>query len=330
MEPSSLTWLEKHRPTEVSSLLIPDHIRELIAGYVSNRTLPHLLIHGESGTGKTSAVGALVHALIPDKRQRPLQVLTMNASTERGIKTIRNRVKVFVSTKVEVPVDAFCFKVVVMDEADTLTDESQFALRRIIEDYSDSTRFILICNYIHHIIDPIQSRCCIVLFPQLTKNSKMCLIQNISSAEGLVLSDEERDEMSDENDIRKIIVRLSQYTPDTISVSEKKDELIGQSMSSRVSVAIHGWMNGPLAAPVDDYYMRLYYEIYEMVLFNYDPTVWIDVISSIVYDSPTFEDDKKRKMLEQITQVAIWINQRTNMKVAIVGLVLRLLSLSSE
>jgi len=155
-------WTEKYRPKTLDEIVGQEPIVERLKGFLVERDLPHLLLSGPAGTGKTTAILAFAHDLYGGQLQG--NFLELNASDERGIDIVRNRVKDFARTK---PLGSAQFKIITLDEADSLTRDAQHALRRTMERYAASCRFCLICNYSSKIIEPIQSRCAILRFPRL-------------------------------------------------------------------------------------------------------------------------------------------------------------------
>ena len=151
-----LPWVEKFRPQELSEIISNTEIIDTLKDYVKKEYLPHLLICGPSGTGKTSVIVACAKELYGES----FSVMTMhiNASEERGIEVIRNKVKDFVMTKNFGP-KKIHFKLVILDEADAMTISAQGMLRRMIEDFTGTARFCLICNKLKNIDPSIQSRC---------------------------------------------------------------------------------------------------------------------------------------------------------------------------
>eukprot|EP01015_Nassula_variabilis_P015103 TRINITY_DN2260_c0_g1_i2.p2 TRINITY_DN2260_c0_g1~~TRINITY_DN2260_c0_g1_i2.p2 ORF type:complete len:175 (-),score=40.32 TRINITY_DN2260_c0_g1_i2:62-586(-) len=156
-------WLEKYRPKTLEEVQgNPDTITQLKV-IAEEGNVPHMILVGPPGIGKTSSILCLARTLLKDQFQAA--VLELNASDERGIDVVRDRIKSFAQKKVTLPEGLH--KIIILDEADSLTDGAQQALRMIISDYSDTTRFVLSCNDSTKLIDAIQSRCAILRFAKL-------------------------------------------------------------------------------------------------------------------------------------------------------------------
>ena len=157
-----MMWIKKYRPKTIDEIISQDETKTRLKGFVESKSLPHLLFAGPPGTGKTSTVITLATEIFGEGNISG-NLLELNASDDRGIDIIRNEVKDFAKT---LPIDA-PFKIISLDEADALTSAAQHALRRTMEKYVSSSRFVLLCNYPGKIIEPIQSRCAFFRFQRL-------------------------------------------------------------------------------------------------------------------------------------------------------------------
>ncbi|KAJ9067050.1 Subunit of heteropentameric Replication factor C (RF-C) [Entomophthora muscae] len=150
----NLPWVEKYRPNTLNDLVSQKDIVDTISRFMESGKLPHLLFYGPPGTGKTSTILACARQLY-DKNISSM-VLELNASDDRGISVVREQIKDFASTQL---IQKGGFKLVILDEADAMTNAAQSALRRVIEKYTTNVRFCIICNYVSKIIPAVQSRC---------------------------------------------------------------------------------------------------------------------------------------------------------------------------
>ena len=181
----STIWTEKYRPQTFDEVKGQEQIVEKLRAFVQSNAMPHLLFSGPAGVGKTTLSLVIAKTLFGQNWRS--NTLELNASDERGIDIVRTKVKDFARTRAmgNVP-----FKLIYLDESDALTKDAQQALRRTMENYTKTCRFILSCNYSSKIIDPIQSRCAIFRFRPLPKEDIMILINDICNKENLQMSDE--------------------------------------------------------------------------------------------------------------------------------------------
>ncbi len=178
-------WTEKYRPSKFEEVMGQQEILKRVRSLVQSLNIPHLLFAGPAGTGKSTLALIIVKELFKDSWRE--NYLELNASDQRGIDVVRQQVKDFARTKA---MENVPFKVIFLDEADALTQEAQQALRRTMENYTNTCRFIMSCNYSSRIIDPIQSRCVVFRFKLLEKKDISNVIKKIAEKEKLKLSDD--------------------------------------------------------------------------------------------------------------------------------------------
>ncbi|MBN1323474.1 MAG: replication factor C small subunit [Methanotrichaceae archaeon] len=173
-------WIEKYRPDSLDQIVGQEEIVKRLRSYVASGNLPHLLFSGPPGVGKTAAAISTVKDIYGEGWRN--NFIELNASDERGIDVVRHKVKDFARMA---PLGGAEFKVIFLDEADALTSDAQSALRRTMERYSATCRFILSCNYSSKIIEPIQSRCAVYRFRSLSEEAVERRIAYIAEREGL-------------------------------------------------------------------------------------------------------------------------------------------------
>ncbi|MFH0714520.1 MAG: replication factor C small subunit [Candidatus Diapherotrites archaeon] len=220
-----LPWVEKYRPHSLKQVIGQTEISKRLQSYVDNRNLPNLLFSGPAGVGKTSCAVAMARELFANSFQQ--NFLELNASDERGIDVVRNTIKDFART---MAFDAG-FKIIFLDESDALTSDAQQALRRTMEKYTRTVRFILSCNYSSRIIEPIQSRCVVFRFKPISSKEVESQLQMIAKGETVSLSEKAANAIVyvSQGDMRKSINVLQAAS----ALSKKVDEESVYNVSSR-------------------------------------------------------------------------------------------------
>ena len=239
----STIWTERYRPDDFSGIVGQEEIVTRAAAFVRQNNMPNLLLSGPPGVGKTTLSLVIAKQLYGENWR--LNVLELNASSERGIDVIRNDVKNFARTK---SIGNTPFKICILDEADSLTKEAQQALRRTMENYTATCRFILLANYSSKIIEPIQSRCAVFRFKPLAREQLMVIIEKIAESETLQVDDKAKDSLIEVSggDCRKLenvmqscaavagtITEESVYSIASAAKSKEIKEIISLALANR-------------------------------------------------------------------------------------------------
>ncbi|KAI0928364.1 hypothetical protein AcW1_005631 [Taiwanofungus camphoratus] len=197
VDPEHQPWVEKYRPKTIDDVSAQEHTVAVLRKTLTSTNLPHMLFYGPPGTGKTSTILALSRQLFGPDNFRS-RVLELNASDERGITIVREKIKNFARQTPRAQAVASdgkiypCppYKIIILDEADSMTQDAQAALRRIMETYARITRFCLVCNYVTRIIEPLASRCSKFRFKPLDSSSTSARLTQIAEAERIPVEDD--------------------------------------------------------------------------------------------------------------------------------------------
>jgi len=260
--------------------------------------LPHLLFYGPPGTGKTSAILALAKQMFgPDLYKDRL--LELNASDDRGISVVRDKIKKFAQRAVvkDSNYPSPSFKIIVLDEADSLTGDAQAALRRVIEKYTKVTRFCLICNYISKIIDPLASRCVKFRFKPISKVPQVSRLSYISNQEGLEVTHEVLDSLVDltEGDMRRSITTLQ-------STSKLYGTNITREMIREVSAIIPPEVIESIYTTAQKDFDSVKELCDELMYSGFQPDVLLSQLFDYLVSRPEISDIKKSKLSEVLAE----------------------------
>ena len=231
MSRSNVMWVEKYRPTKLSDLINQKETVSSLKSLLKNQSeIPHLLFSGNAGVGKTTTALCLSREILGDRFND--YVLELNASDERGINMVRERVKKFsrfAGLDTEIP-----FKIIILDEADEMTSDAQTALRRIIEDTAKYCRFILIANNISKIIAPIQSRCAVFKFTKIDEKEISTYLKSLATKEKVKIDEKSLKSIADFSggDLRQSI-NLLQAAASSGTVTESKVKSVTGSAKSK-------------------------------------------------------------------------------------------------
>uniref|UniRef100_A0A7N2MKP6 AAA+ ATPase domain-containing protein n=1 Tax=Quercus lobata TaxID=97700 RepID=A0A7N2MKP6_QUELO len=239
---SSQPWVEKYRPKQVKDVAHQDEVVRVLTNTLETTNCPHMLFYGPPGTGKTTTALAIAHQLFGPELYKS-RVLELNASDDRGINVVRTKIKGFAAVAVgsgqrQGGYPCPPYKIIILDEADSMTEDAQNALRRTMETYSKVTRFFFICNYISRIIEPLASRCAKFRFKPLSEEIMTTRILHICNEEGLNLDAEALSTLSSisQGDLRRAITYL-----------QSAARLFGSTISSKDLISVSGFYNCSLS-----------------------------------------------------------------------------------
>jgi replication factor C small subunit len=279
-------WAEKYRPDVLNGYICDGNLRSIITDFINRKDIPHLLLHGNAGTGKTTLAKIIVKNI-------PCDCVYINASDTNGIEMVRTKIKGFAGSAGFQPL-----KVVILDEADFFTTEAQAALRNLMETYSQTTRFILTCNYVEKIIKPLISRCQVFNIEPPTPKDVAIHIKNILDKEGIGFELTDLKTVLDDfyPDVRKIINFIQQNSTSgklkivktqsaSFDLKNKIIELIKSSKTnSKAFNEIRQLVNDAGTKVFEELYTELYDRVNEYAV-NKETSVIIDIAEHIYQSS---------------------------------------------
>ncbi len=316
-------WIEKYRPRTLDDIVDQEDAIQALKGFVEKRSMPHLLFAGPAGTGKTTTALALAHDIYKSEDLLRANYMELNASDERGIDTIRTKIKDFAKTA---PFGEVPFKIIHLDEADSLTADAQHALRRIMEMYSSTTRFILACNYSSKIIEPIQSRCAVFRFGPIPDESVKERLVVIAEKEKVKYTEEGISAIVyvAEGDLRRAI-NLLQTASAMASVVDAKVvyRVAGLAHPEEVKGMINAAMKGRFVSARD---------ILRNLMINYGMSAQ-DVIRQLnreIMASKSISDEVKAQLMIFLSEVDFRVTEGAHGDVQLAAMLAKLVELGES
>ncbi|XP_022981026.1 replication factor C subunit 4 [Cucurbita maxima] len=299
---SSQPWVEKYRPKQVKDVAHQDEVVRVLTNTLETSSCPHMLFYGPPGTGKTTTALAIAHELFGPELYKS-RVLELNASDDRGINVVRTKIKDFAGVAVSsgqrqggYPCPPF--KIIILDEADSMTEDAQNALRRTMETHSNVTRFFFICNYISRIIEPLASRCAKFRFKPLSEEVMSKRILHISNEEGLSLDGEALSTLGSisQGDLRRAITYL-----------QSAARLFGSSISSKDLISVSGIIPREVvdelfAACKSGNFDLANKEVNNVIAEGYPVAQMLSQIFEVVIEAHDLQDEQKAKICKKLAE----------------------------
>jgi replication factor C subunit 2/4 len=250
LKSNDIPWIEKYRPRKLNEVISQEESISILNNTLKTGELPHLLIYGAPGTGKTSSILALCNQLYGPERVNE-RVIELNASDERGINVVRGKIISFAKVAIGTSDPKYLcppYKIIILDEADAMTKEAQAALRKVMEENSNITRFCFICNYINQIIEPINSRCVKIRFKPINNKLIVEKLYWIANKEKIIINKDALKSISEisNGDLRKSILMLQnvKYIKINKGINSLIDETDIYEMCKYISNAeLSGYIN---------------------------------------------------------------------------------------
>lgn len=314
-----IPWIEKYRPQKLEDVVGNEETLVRLQAIAKDGNLPNLILCGPPGTGKTTSVHALAHELLGDYYKDG--VLELNASDARGIDVVRNRIKSFAMNKVTLPKGRQ--KIIILDEADSMTTAAQQALRRTMEVYSNTTRFCLACNISTKIIEAIQSRAAILRYSRLSHEQILANLLKVCEAEEVPYTDDGMEAIlfTAEGDMRHALNNLQAAT----SLAKGSDDMVNQKVVFQVCdqphpTIVRGIIDSCSKGNLHDALEQLQ----ELWNSGYAASDIIGTIFKVTKAHDVLPEGEKLEYLREIGFSHMRISNGINTKLQLMGLVARL------
>tara|TARA_Y100000991_G_C21968467_1_gene348136 strand:+ start:287 stop:1267 length:981 start_codon:yes stop_codon:yes gene_type:complete len=317
----SKPWIEKYVPQTLDNIVGNQDIILRLKNILYEGNMQNMIIHGPTGTGKTSSVHCLTRYLIPKDLYNDA-VLELNTSEDRGIGVVRTKIKSFAQKKVQLPEGIY--KIIVLDEADSMQQGAQQALRRIIELYSYNTRFIFICNDITEIIEPIQSRCCIFKFNRLENDDIKKIATKICDNEKVNYNEKGIDTIlfTSSGDLRQTINNLQ-------STYSGYGEINYENVLKICDIPQPELLASIITDTQENNFLNSYNYIKKIHNMGYSP---IDIVNTLfeILKNSDIEDERRMRMIKEIAFTNIRIINGIDTTLQLAGLVSRLCQINKK
>ncbi|CAA3009898.1 replication factor C subunit 2 [Olea europaea subsp. europaea] len=298
---SSQPWVEKYRPKQVKDVAHQDEVVRVLTNTLETTNCPHMLFYGPPGTGKTTTALAIAHQLFGPELYKS-RVLELNASDDRGINVVRTKIKNFAAVAVgsgrQGGYPCPPYKIIILDEADSMTEDAQNALRRTMETYSKVTRFFFICNYISRIIEPLASRCAKFRFKPLTEEIMSTRILYICKEEGLHLDSEALSTLSSisQGDLRRAITYL-----------QSAARLFGSAISSKDLISVSGVIPGEVVQALflackSGNFDLANKEVSNLIAEGYPVSQMLSQLYDVVVEADNISDEQKARICKKFAE----------------------------
>lgn len=311
---SKSVWMEKYRPTSLDDVRGHSDKISSFNNYIKKNSIPNMLFSGPPGVGKTATAVSIARELYNESWES--NFMELNASDERGIQVVRDDIKSFARTAT----GGADFRIIFLDEADSLTSDAQAALRRTMENFSSNVRFILSCNYPSQIIDPIQSRCTIYRFDRLEDSDILKQINYISESENIEIDTSVKEAIVSvsDGDMRQAIQAIR-------AVNAIDGEVLEEDVYSLTNSIPPERIDDILNSALDGNFLRSRKQMEtSMEEFGVSPKGVIEQIYNCLWNELNLENDLCLEVSREISETDYRITQGSNSKIQIDGFLSRL------